>query len=57
MSESRSSDYGCNVPIGLGSLIAVIISWHHWHNIWWLILHGLLGWLYVIYYLIKYGPH
>ena len=41
--------------IGLGSLIAVIISWVHWHSIPWMILHGFLGWVYVIYYLIKYG--
>ena len=41
--------------IGLGNLIAVIISYLKWKSIGWMILHGLLGWLYVIYYVIKYG--
>jgi hypothetical protein len=41
--------------IGLGSLIAVIISLVKWGHIGWAILHALLGWLYVIYYLITYG--
>ena len=40
---------------GLGTLIAAIISYINWHHIGWMILHGLLGWIYVIYYLIKYG--
>jgi len=41
--------------IGLGNLIAVIISYLKWKSIGWMILHGLLGWLYIIYYVIKYG--
>jgi len=43
---------------GVGMIIAVILSWLKWHSIGWAIVHGLLGWLYVIYYLIKFGfPH
>lgn len=41
--------------IGLGSLLAVIISYSTWHHIGWMILHGFLGWIYVLYYLIRYG--
>jgi hypothetical protein len=40
--------------IGLGTLIAVIVSWTVNHSIGWCILHGILGWIYVIYYLIMY---
>jgi hypothetical protein len=40
------------IRIGLGTLIAVILSWGANHSILWLIVHGLLGWIYVIYYLI-----
>lgn len=40
--------------IGLGSVIAIVISYMKWHSIGWAILHGVLGWLYVIYYLIEY---
>jgi hypothetical protein len=36
--------------IGLGSAIAVAISWSLHKSLLWVIIHGLLGWLYVIYY-------
>jgi hypothetical protein len=36
--------------IGLGSAIAVAISWSQNQSILWAIVHGFLSWLYVIYY-------
>lgn len=36
--------------IGLGSAIAVAISWSLNKSILWAIIHGLFGWLYVVYY-------
>lgn len=38
--------------IGLGNIIAVVISWSRNKSILWAIIHGILGWLYVIYALI-----
>lgn len=38
--------------IGLGTIIAVVISWGRNKSILWAIIHGILGWLYVIYALI-----
>jgi len=38
--------------IGLGSAIAVAISWSIHKSILWAILHGIFGWFYVIYYAI-----
>ncbi len=38
----------------IGSVLAMIISYAHWQSIWWAILHGLMSWGYVIYYLIRY---
>ena len=35
--------------IGLGTVIAVVISWSRNKSILWAIIHGILGWLYVIY--------
>lgn len=35
--------------IGLGTVIAVVVSWSRNKSILWAIIHGLLGWLYVIY--------
>ena len=36
--------------IGLGSAIAVAISWNLHKSIIWAIIHGFFGWFYVIYY-------
>ena len=40
--------------ISLGSILAVVISYAKWQSIGWAILHGMLNWFYVIYYIIKY---
>lgn len=46
-----------NVTKGLsfGAALAMVISYVSWKSIGWAILHGLLNWIYVIYYIIKYG--
>ncbi len=38
--------------VGLGTVIAVVISWSRNESILWAILHGILGWFYVIYFAI-----
>ena len=35
--------------IGLGTIIAVVVSWSRNKSILWAIIHGILGWFYVIY--------
>ncbi|MBP5756529.1 MAG: hypothetical protein J6W39_02995 [Spirochaetales bacterium] len=40
--------------ISFGSALAMVISYGAWHSIGWAIVHGVLGWLYVIYYIIRY---
>ena len=40
--------------VSFGCVIAAVISYVQWRSIGWAIFHGLLGWVYVIYYLIKY---
>ena len=36
--------------IGLGSIIAVVASWSRNKSILWAIMHGLMGWIYVVYF-------
>ena len=36
--------------ISFGSALAIVISWSQHHSILWAILHGILSWLYVIYF-------
>jgi hypothetical protein len=38
--------------ISLGSAIAVVISWSIHKSILWCVFHGILGWIYVIYFAI-----
>ena len=40
--------------ISFGAALAMVISYVNWHSILWAIIHGILGWIYVIYYIIKY---
>ena len=40
--------------ISFGSALAIVISYTHWHSVGRAIVHGLLSWIYVIYYLVKY---
>lgn len=42
------------VGIGFGTALAIAISWSTNHSILWAIFHGLLGWIYVVYYAIRY---
>ncbi len=45
-----------NVTKGLsfGSALAMVISYVTWNSVGWAIIHGLLGWVYVIYFVVKY---
>jgi len=38
--------------VGLGTIIAIVISWTRNKSILWAIVHGILGWFYIIYYLL-----
>lgn len=40
--------------VTFGSALAIAISYTNWHSILWAIFHGLLSWIYVIYYAIVY---
>ena len=40
--------------ITFGSALAMGISYTAWHSVGWAIFHGLLSWVYVIYYVIRY---
>ena len=40
--------------ITFGAALAMVISYVQWRSIGWAIMHGCLGWIYVIYYYFKY---
>ncbi len=41
--------------VGVGSVMAMIISWSVNHSFWWMLLHGIFGWFYIIYYYLGFG--
>jgi hypothetical protein len=47
-----NENVGVQGGIGLGTVIAVIASWSRNKSILWAIIHGILGWLYVIYFVL-----
>lgn len=52
--ENRTTIIKKTVKTGIsfGSALAMVISYTTWHSIGWAIFHGLLGWIYVIYFMI-----
>jgi hypothetical protein len=40
--------------ISFGSALAIAISWTANKSLFWAIVHGLLSWIYVVYYAIRY---
>ena len=38
----------------LGVALAITVSYVNWHSIGWALLHGILNWGYILYYIIRY---
>ena len=41
--------------IAFGSCMAIVISYTSWRSIPWAILHGAMGWGYVIFHALRHG--
>lgn len=56
MEESKQHTVRKTVKTGIsfGSALAMVISYTSWHAVGWAIFHGLLSWVYVIYFVLKY---
>lgn len=58
MNKNQKSDNMVNQTvksgITFGSALAMVISYSNWHSIGWAIIHGLMSWIYIIYYIIRY---
>ena len=52
MSSHRKGGLFAGSSIGFGAVLAIIMSWTANKAVIWAIIHGILGWIYVIYYLI-----
>ena len=60
--ELRKSEYtektkmedNKSTRITFGSALAMVISYTTWKSVGWAIFHGLLSWVYAIYFLLRY---
>ena len=53
--ELKESSTGCGLTISFGSLFAIIASWSVNHSVLYALVHSVMSWVYVIYYVIFYG--
>jgi len=53
MNMSRSGQV-VRTGLSFGSALAMVISWTANKSLLWAIVHGLLSWLYVIYYGVRF---
>ena len=56
MEENRTTIVEETVKSGItfGSALAMVISYTTWKSVGWAIFHGLLSWVYVIYFILRY---
>ena len=40
--------------ITFATCLAMVISYANWHSVGWAIVHGLMSWIYVIYFVLAY---
>lgn len=40
--------------ISFGTALAMVLSYTTWKSVGWAIVHGLMSWVYVIYFVLKY---
>ena len=57
MGENKTTIVEKTVKSGVtfGSALAMVISYTTWKSVGWAIFHGLLSWIYVIYFILREG--
>ena len=51
---SLNASSAAKAGISFGSALAMVISYTTWHSVGWAIVHGLMSWVYVIYFMLRY---
>ena len=52
--KSGAAAGAAKTGITFGSALAMVISYTTWKSVGWAIFHGLLSWIYVIYFVLRY---
>ena len=53
--ENKTTIVNKTIKTGItfGSALAMVISYTTWHSVGWAIFHGLLSWVYVVYFVLR----
>lgn len=54
LKENTTVEKSVDIGAAVGTSLAVVLSYLKWKSIGWAIVHGCLGWVYIIYYAIRY---
>ena len=56
MNENHQTTVKKTVKSGItfGSALAMVISYSTWQSVGWAIIHGLMSWIYVFYFVLRY---
>lgn len=57
MAMKERSGQAIRAGVSFGSALAMVISWSANKSLLWVIVHGLLSWIYVVYYAVRYHFH
>ena len=54
--ENKTTIVNKTIKTGItfGSALAMVISYTTWGSVFWAIVHGLMSWVYVIYFVLRY---
>ena len=53
-SKDSSGKIVAGSSLGFGAVLAIVMSWTAYQSIIWAVLHGLLGWIFVVYFLFTH---
>ena len=53
--EQKKASGAAKASIGFGAALAIVMSWTANKAFIWVLIHGVLGWIYVVYYLLFKG--
>ena len=53
--KSGAAGAAAKTGITFGSALAMVISYTTWKSVGWAIIHGLMSWVYVIYFILRYN--
>ena len=52
--KRRPAGFRTYMMVSMGAALAMVLSYHTYTSVWLAILHGILGWVYVVYHMLRF---